>query len=42
LETGGKPSPEEAYTQIEALWERLERSKYELNIGINNDVGIGG
>ncbi len=44
LETGGKLSPEEAYKQIEALWERLERSKYELGVGINseNDVSIGG
>ncbi|KYC37103.1 hypothetical protein WA1_46580 [Scytonema hofmannii PCC 7110] len=44
LKTGGKLAPEEAYKQIETLWEQLERRKYELVVGINseNDVSIGG
>jgi hypothetical protein len=34
LETGGKISPQEAYEQIEILWEELKHSKKELGIGI--------
>ncbi|MUG95879.1 hypothetical protein F7734_27420 [Scytonema sp. UIC 10036] len=33
LETSGKLSPEEAYNQIEALWEQLKHSKKMLGIG---------
>lgn len=33
LETGGKISPEEAYTKIERLWKQLKQSKKELGIG---------
>jgi hypothetical protein len=33
LETSGKLSPEEAYSQIKALWKELKRSKKELGIG---------
>lgn len=33
LETSGKISPQEAYTQIKALWKKLKRSKKELGIG---------
>ncbi|MBW4512228.1 MAG: hypothetical protein KME64_37910 [Scytonematopsis contorta HA4267-MV1] len=32
LETSGKLSPEEAYNQIEMLWEQLESSNKELGI----------
>lgn len=35
LQTSGKTTPEEAYTQIKALWKQLKQSKKEL--GINND-----
>jgi hypothetical protein len=35
LETGGKISPEDAYTQIKALWKELKNSKKELGIGSN-------
>jgi hypothetical protein len=30
LETGGKISTEEAYTQIKEMWKQLKRSKKEL------------
>jgi hypothetical protein len=33
LETSGKLSPYEAYTQIKVLWKQLKRSKKELEIG---------
>lgn len=33
LETSGKLSPEEAYTQIKALWKQLKQSKKALGIG---------
>ncbi|MBD2024388.1 hypothetical protein [Leptolyngbya sp. FACHB-711] len=33
LETAGKLSPEEAYEQIEGLWQQLQRSKQGLGIG---------
>lgn len=33
LETAGKLTPEEAYTQIKALWKELKRSKKQLGIG---------
>ncbi len=33
LETSGKLSPEEAYSQIKILWKRLKLSKKELKIG---------
>ncbi|MBO3461469.1 hypothetical protein G7B40_026455 [Aetokthonos hydrillicola Thurmond2011] len=36
LETRGKFSPQEAYQQLEALWEQL-RSSYEA-LGIKEDV----
>lgn len=32
LETSGKLSPEEAYSQIKELWKQLKRSKKELEI----------
>ncbi|BBC25763.1 hypothetical protein [Pseudanabaena sp. ABRG5-3] len=32
LETGGKISAQEAYTQITELWQQLERSKQNLAI----------
>nr|WP_042341952.1 hypothetical protein [Calothrix sp. PCC 7507] len=32
LETGGKLSPEEAYSQIRALWKQLKASKKNLEI----------
>lgn len=33
LETNGKLSPEESYTQVEALWQQLQTSKNLLGIG---------
>lgn len=33
LETAGKISPEDAYTQIKSLWKELKHSKKELGIG---------
>ncbi|TBR61744.1 hypothetical protein B4U84_13520 [Westiellopsis prolifica IICB1] len=33
LETSGKLSPEEAYSQINILWKQLKLSKKELKIG---------
>ncbi|MDF5733307.1 MAG: hypothetical protein PUP92_36315 [Rhizonema sp. PD38] len=33
LETSGKISPQEAYSQIKLLWKQLKQSKKELNIG---------
>ena len=33
LETAGKLSPEDSYSQIEALWQELKRSKDQLGIG---------
>ncbi|MDZ8053645.1 MAG: hypothetical protein RMX68_007695 [Aulosira sp. ZfuVER01] len=33
LETAGKLSPEEAYSQIKELWKQLKQSKKELGIG---------
>ncbi len=33
LETGGKLSPEESYTELKALWKQLKRSKKQLGIG---------
>ncbi len=35
LQTSGKTTSEEAYTQIKALWKRLKHSKKEL--GINDE-----
>lgn len=32
LQTGGKLSPEDAYTQIKILWKQLKRVKKELEI----------
>ncbi|BAZ37094.1 hypothetical protein NIES4101_30150 [Calothrix sp. NIES-4101] len=32
LQTGGKLSPEEAYTQIKILWKQLKHTKKTLNI----------
>jgi hypothetical protein len=36
LETSGKLSPEEAYNQIEALWEQLKHSTQMLGISQHN------
>ncbi|GJD19840.1 hypothetical protein RIVM261_047960 [Rivularia sp. IAM M-261] len=33
LQTSGKIAPEEAYEQVETLWEQLKQAKKELNIG---------
>jgi hypothetical protein len=33
LETGGKISPDDAFCQIEALWQQLQRSREQLGIG---------
>lgn len=33
LETSGKISPQEAYSQIKVLWKQLKHSKKDLNIG---------
>ena len=33
LQTNGKLSPEESYTQVEALWQQLQTSKKQLGIG---------
>ncbi|MEP0914820.1 hypothetical protein NDI45_28365 [Leptolyngbya sp. GB1-A1] len=33
LEMAGKLSPEDAYEQIEGLWQQLQRSKQGLGIG---------
>ncbi len=33
LATNGKLAPEEAYTQVEALWQQLQTSKNKLGIG---------
>ncbi|MEH1850956.1 MAG: hypothetical protein V7L11_04525 [Nostoc sp.] len=38
LETGGKLSPQEAFSQIEGLWKRLEDSKNKLGIGSDLSV----
>lgn len=35
LETGGKLSPEQAYEQMNGLWEKLKQSKEALGIGAN-------
>ncbi|QIZ73252.1 DUF7219 family protein [Oxynema aestuarii] len=39
LETGGKLSPEQAYNEIEALWQKLQTAKQELGIGDNGHDG---
>ncbi len=33
LETSGKISPDEAYSQLEELWGKLKRSRANLGIG---------
>lgn len=33
LETGGKLPPEQAYAQVESLWQQLQHSKKALGIG---------
>lgn len=33
LETNGKLSPEDAYTEINVLWKQLKRTKKQLGIG---------
>lgn len=33
LETAGKISPEDAYSQIKSLWKELKRSRKQLEIG---------
>ena len=33
LATNGKLSPEDSYTQVEALWQQLQTSKNQLGIG---------
>lgn len=35
LQSNGKLSPEEAFEQLEELWQQLERSKDALGIGKN-------
>lgn len=35
LETGGKLAPEQAYEQVERLWQKLKQSKKALGIGAN-------
>ena len=40
LQTGGKLSPEEAYTRIEALWEQLKHSRKELGISLVKDDSL--
>ncbi|MGC9504315.1 DUF7219 family protein [Baaleninema sp.] len=37
LETGGKLSPEEAYTELKALWKKLKQSSKELGIASQGD-----
>ncbi|MBD2772207.1 DUF7219 family protein [Iningainema tapete] len=37
LQTGGKLSAEEAYTQIQVLWKQLKKSKKQLSIGNNTE-----
>lgn len=37
LQTGGKLSSEEAYTQIQVLWKELKNSKKQLGIGKNTE-----
>lgn len=37
LETSGKLSPEEAYGQIESLWQQLRLSKRNLGIGMSSE-----
>lgn len=36
LETAGKLSPEQAYTQMKSLWKQLKQSKKALGIGGTN------
>lgn len=36
LETGGKLPPEQAYAQVESLWQELQLSKKALGIGKTN------
>lgn len=38
LETGGKLSTEEAFSQLEALWKQLDSSKKKLGIGSDLSV----
>ncbi|MEH2053446.1 DUF7219 family protein [Nostoc sp.] len=38
LETGGKLSPEEAFSKIATLWKQLENSKNKLEIGSDLSV----
>ncbi len=42
LATNGKLSPEEAYTQVEALWQQLHTSKNQLRIGQSFGEQLGG
>ena len=35
LQTGGKLSPEQAYEQVESLWQQLKQSKKAMKIGTN-------
>ncbi|MBO3457892.1 hypothetical protein G7B40_036155 [Aetokthonos hydrillicola Thurmond2011] len=37
LETSGKISPEEAYTQTRTLWKQLKHSSKEMGIGSTKD-----
>jgi hypothetical protein len=37
LETGGKLAPEQAFNQIEELWDKLQSSKQGLMIGMDNN-----
>lgn len=36
LQTGGKLSPEQAYEQVESLWQRLKQSRKAMKIGTNS------
>lgn len=33
LQTNGKLTPQEAFQQVESLWQKLETSWYELGVG---------
>ena len=36
LQTGGKLSPEQAYEQVECLWQQLKQSKKAMKISSNS------
>jgi len=41
LETAGKISTEEAYSQVKALWKELKQSKKQLGIGESSNADDG-